>query len=508
MALFHTSLRVFGRAQGVSAIAAAAYRAGVVMSDARTGTTHDSSRRKGVLGVHLRAPVGAPAWALDAQLLWDHAEAIEVRRNARTARELIFCLPHELSEDARSRLALDVTQAVVDRYQVAAMVAVHAPDAHGDQRNFHGHLLFTTRVVSSEGLGKRVDVLDSRKTGPAEILWLREKVAALTNAALSSEGIAERVDHRTLKAQAAEAEAAGDIDKAAELTREPTRHQGRAATAAARRGEYVPVVAENLAKQRNHRAALAAYIRQAKSEGRLLPPSTDRPVILAAPRPVRMPSTRSLPLGRTTRATGPGAAVLNAQARQAAQTDRAPVRGEYLRGLERSMDEARRSLDQYVELTGRRHALEVWLAQTADAQALALLQRELDTHRALREAEQKPGDYRRRARQAIAERRKRQADADAHDATKPGRWAVTRKAAWERERKARWGRLRTALAAEREAQASSEGAKAAARAETARLRTELHQFETALKELALRLGPAQPPGLTPTVEPSRRGPRL
>jgi hypothetical protein len=37
MALYHTSMRVFGRAQGVSAVAATPYRAGAAKCDACTG---------------------------------------------------------------------------------------------------------------------------------------------------------------------------------------------------------------------------------------------------------------------------------------------------------------------------------------------------------------------------------------------------------------------------------------------------------------------------------------
>ena len=81
--------------------------------------------------------------------------------------------------------------------------------ATGDQRNHHAHILTTSRVVEPEGLGKKTRVLDDLKTGPVEITAMRAVWAGLCNEALERAGSAERVDHRSLKAQRAEALAAG-----------------------------------------------------------------------------------------------------------------------------------------------------------------------------------------------------------------------------------------------------------------------------------------------------------
>ena len=75
MAIFHAAMKVFSRAKGHSATAAAAYRAGSKITDDRTGLVHDYTRRRGVEGVRLYAPKDAPAWATDAARLWNAAEA-------------------------------------------------------------------------------------------------------------------------------------------------------------------------------------------------------------------------------------------------------------------------------------------------------------------------------------------------------------------------------------------------------------------------------------------------
>jgi hypothetical protein len=58
MAMFHFHASVTTRAKGQSAVAAAAYRAGVRLLDMRTGKVFDFSRRRGILAVDLVLPTG------------------------------------------------------------------------------------------------------------------------------------------------------------------------------------------------------------------------------------------------------------------------------------------------------------------------------------------------------------------------------------------------------------------------------------------------------------------
>lgn len=49
MAIFHTSVKTFSRSKGQSALAAAAYRGGLLLADMLTGQQHDYRRRSGVV---------------------------------------------------------------------------------------------------------------------------------------------------------------------------------------------------------------------------------------------------------------------------------------------------------------------------------------------------------------------------------------------------------------------------------------------------------------------------
>lgn len=96
MAIYHLSVKAFGRSRGQSATAAAAYRSAARIRDVRTGEIHDFSRKGGVVHRELVLPENPPAWASDRERLWNAAEGAEHRKNSTVAREFEIALPSEL----------------------------------------------------------------------------------------------------------------------------------------------------------------------------------------------------------------------------------------------------------------------------------------------------------------------------------------------------------------------------------------------------------------------------
>ena len=237
MAIYHSHMKSFGRGKGDSSVAAAAYRAGFDLVDEATGLSHSYSRRHGVDHAQMLAPKGAPAWCLDTQKFWNANEAAETRKNALVAREVEVALPQSLDQVQRKDLALDLGQLLVDRYQVAVLVAIHTPSRNGDQRNHHVHLLMSARQVGPEGFGKRAAAeFDGRQgQGSNAVKELRLAIAATINSHLDLAGIQKRVDPRKLKTQAREAALNGNFERARELTRMPGRHNGKVKTALERK---------------------------------------------------------------------------------------------------------------------------------------------------------------------------------------------------------------------------------------------------------------------------------
>ena len=213
MAIFYLQISSIGRGAGRRATAAAAYRAGERIRDERSGELHNFTRRHDVVHAEIFLPGqvdgAAAAWARNRERLWNTAEHAEKRHNARVAREYQVALPPELSPSQRVALARTFSREVAERYKVAVDLAVHDPRPEADSRNFHAHLLTTTREVTPTGLGakagldmsgrerRRHEVPDHRQ----EYLSLRERWATLTNEALREANVEARVDHRSLAAQ-------------------------------------------------------------------------------------------------------------------------------------------------------------------------------------------------------------------------------------------------------------------------------------------------------------------
>ena len=196
MASYHLSVKTVSRATGRSAPAAAAYRTASRIENQRDGIVHDYTRRSGVETSFIVAPAGA-AWAQDRSALWNAVVAAEKRKDAKVAREYELALPHELTPNARRALTAGFAREVVSRFGVVADVAIHAPHPEGDQRNWHAHVLTTTRVVEAAGLGAKTRELDVVQTSGPAVEALRALWAVQVNRALERIQSEARVDHRS-----------------------------------------------------------------------------------------------------------------------------------------------------------------------------------------------------------------------------------------------------------------------------------------------------------------------
>lgn len=203
----------------------AAYRAGQALKDDRRGTVADYSRRRGVVQVEIIVPDGCAEWLGDRETLWNHVEAIEVRRDAQLAREINMALPHELTDEERLEL---VRAFVREQFTSLGMVvdfAIHAPvpEKGDDPRNFHAHLLMTMRQATPLGLRR---VKTREWNSDAMLVRWRGAWASQQNRALRGRGHAARVDHRSLAVQKASALSRGDRVRAEVLERLPELHVG------------------------------------------------------------------------------------------------------------------------------------------------------------------------------------------------------------------------------------------------------------------------------------------
>ena len=223
MAIYHLSTSVGSRAGGQSAGAKDDY----IEREGRYD--RDRSEVEHVEHGHL------PGWAEeDPHAYWEAADAHE-RANGRLYREVEFALPTVLDEGERRELAREFAQSLTAEERLPYTLAIH----RGGGENPHCHLVISERA--NDGLdrtaetwfkrynGKAPERGGARKVSTSSKEWLqstREAWAKHANRALARAGSVERIDHRSLSDRAEEAREAGDLERAAELGREPGRHLG------------------------------------------------------------------------------------------------------------------------------------------------------------------------------------------------------------------------------------------------------------------------------------------
>ncbi len=221
MAIYHLSTKPVSRSSGRSAVASAAYRCAVLLVNQRDGLVHDFSRKEGVEHIEIVLPQGVSAgWALDRSTLWNAAEFAEKRKDARVAREFEIALPHELSPEGRLKAARAFAQDLANRYGAPVDFAIHSPSEHGDIRNYHAHVLMTTRQVGIAGLGEKTYLehknarllANGMATTDMQLRDIRQSWEGIANRQLQREGLDVRIDHRS------------HIERGLELS--PTEHMG------------------------------------------------------------------------------------------------------------------------------------------------------------------------------------------------------------------------------------------------------------------------------------------
>ena len=152
-AWFSPSLGVKQRSKGASAVAAAAYRACIKLTDERDGKTHDYTHKTG----HVKTFTVGPFDNINE--LWQAAEKSETRKNSVVARELIVPLPCDWTDKQREDFVREFAEYLRVKYGVALQASLQLPGK--DSKNEDVHLLMTTRVVNDDKtFGEKTRSLD------------------------------------------------------------------------------------------------------------------------------------------------------------------------------------------------------------------------------------------------------------------------------------------------------------------------------------------------------------
>ena len=242
MAVYHLKVSVGSRSGGQSALAKSDY----IEREGRYAKDADELEH--------RESENMPEWAgEDPRSYWEAADEYE-RANGRLYREVQFALPKELNEAERRELASGFAKRLTEGERLPYTLAIH----RGEGENPHVHLMFSERV--NDGLErsreqwfrrynrKKPEQGGARKSRAGSARdWMsktREAWEREANEALERAGYGEQIDRRSLAERRDEAERSGDLELAAELSREPNVHFGPAR----HRAGTGPAVKEKLQK--------------------------------------------------------------------------------------------------------------------------------------------------------------------------------------------------------------------------------------------------------------------
>ena len=234
MAIYHFSVKTISRGNGRSAVACAAYRSGEKLVCNFYGKEQDYTKKTGVEFTEIYAPENTNTELLNRQTLWNQVEKAERRKDALLAREFEIAFPSELNAEQRKNMLNELCQNLVKKYGVIVDAAIHAPhtDSGSDERNYHAHIMFTTRSINEHGDFSAKKYRDfSRDNGTETVSHWRESFAELCNQHLEKNGFDERVDHRSYEDQVCDLQA--------------TQHEGPQTTYLRRRGKFTEISLKN-----------------------------------------------------------------------------------------------------------------------------------------------------------------------------------------------------------------------------------------------------------------------
>ena len=183
--------------------------------------TQDYSRHDGrIVFKGIFAPEGAPEWTQDRKNCGTMPRRRNGKKERATGAQMNVGLPHELNQQQREWLVKDFAREAFARKGYAD-VAMHAPDAKGDERNYHAHILLTMRNLDGDDFAKTKK--QCRHWNSKEQLaewreqWAERGAKALHRAGYPVEAERWRQGHKTLAEQREAALERGETEFAESL---------------------------------------------------------------------------------------------------------------------------------------------------------------------------------------------------------------------------------------------------------------------------------------------------
>jgi len=152
MAIQFARCEYVSRSTGGNACRKASYNQRETIRYDRTGELFSFKDRGGNVHHEILLPTGVDEKFKSSSVLWNEVERCEKRKDSQVQKEFVLALPDdkEVTLEDRIELARRFIQKHFVEKGLGAQLDIHEP--HEDEKNWHAHLLVTTRRFSENGL--------------------------------------------------------------------------------------------------------------------------------------------------------------------------------------------------------------------------------------------------------------------------------------------------------------------------------------------------------------------
>lgn len=205
MAIQFARIEVVGRSTGGNACCKGAYNARTNIVDQKTGVSYNFSDRPDNIYHAILLPEHVNKSFLDSSVLMNAVEHIERKHNSQLLKEIVIALPDDKELNLQDKI--NIAHEIIEEMEwvkngLAVQVDIHEP--HDGEKNWHAHLLVTTRRFTKDGKqlarSKARDLNPEFKTGkhgnfivPEEDI-IHERGKRVINRYFEKLGLENRVD--------------------------------------------------------------------------------------------------------------------------------------------------------------------------------------------------------------------------------------------------------------------------------------------------------------------------
>ncbi len=205
MAIQFARIEIVSRSKGGNACCKGAYNARTIIQDELTNIKYDFSKRGDNVYHTILLPNHVSKKFKDPKILMNEVEKSEKRKNSQLLKDIVIALPDDKELTLEDRIA--ITHEIIEEMAwvkngLGVQVDIHKP--HKGEKNWHAHLLLTTRKFSEDGknLGaKAVDLnpqFKNTKGGKGFIIpeaeMIHEKAKGIIDRYFEKLGLDNRVD--------------------------------------------------------------------------------------------------------------------------------------------------------------------------------------------------------------------------------------------------------------------------------------------------------------------------